>query len=192
MRRRRRRNRIPNETRERIVRAFEDPSEDYLAVADTLGVNRSTARSIVAKYNHEGRVDERSRGGRNNVKVDEEMKDCLNEIVNENCLLTLKQINEELRGRLPDKPPVCDRTTAKTLNGMLIRVKLARLVPADRNRPDVVERRYEYANWFMTQAVINHCVYIDECGYNIWTAARSCGRAVIGERAYRQVAGQPW
>ena len=42
----------------------------------------------------------------------------------------------------------------------------------------------------MTQAVcINHCVYIDDCGYNIWTS-RSCGRAVIGERAYRQVAGQ--
>ena len=80
---RRRRNRIPNETRERIVRAFEDPSKDYLVVADTLGVNRSTARSIVAKYNREGRVNERPRGGRNNVKVDEEMKDCLNEIVNE-------------------------------------------------------------------------------------------------------------
>ena len=120
----------------------------------------------MAKYN---------RGGLNNIKVDEEMKDCLNEIVNENCLLgpvhtetfslrfcivssnelvvlashenskqyknagkrfpvhralTLKQINEELRRRLPDKPPVCDRTIAKTLNGMWIRVKLARLVPA--------------------------------------------------------------
>ena len=80
---RRRRNRIPNETRERIVRAFEDPSEDYLG-------------RYSGKYNHEGRVDERPCGGRNNVKVDEEMKDCLNEIVNENCLLTLKQINEEL------------------------------------------------------------------------------------------------
>ena len=58
--------------------------KDHLAVADTLGVNRSTARSIVAKYNREGRVNERPRGGRNNaVKVDEEMKDCLNEIVNE-------------------------------------------------------------------------------------------------------------
>ena len=66
----------------------------HLALADTLGVKRSTARSIVAKYN---------RGGRNNVKVDEEMKECLNEIVNENCHLTLKQINEELRGRLPDQ-----------------------------------------------------------------------------------------
>ena len=65
--------------------------KDHLAVADTLGVNRSTARSIVKKYNREGRVDERQRGGRNNVKVVEEMKDWLNEIVNENCLLTLKQ-----------------------------------------------------------------------------------------------------
>ena len=92
-------------------------------------------------------------------------------------------------GRHADKPPVCDTTIAKTLNGMLKQVKLARPVPADRNKPDVVERRYEYVNWFMTQAFINHCVYIDECGYNIWTA-RSCGRAVIGERTYRQVAGQ--
>ena len=78
------------------VRAFEDPTEDYLSVADTLGVNRSTARSIVAIYLREGRVNERPRGGRNNVRVDNEMRDCINEILNENCLLTLQQINEEL------------------------------------------------------------------------------------------------
>ena len=45
-----RRNRIPIEHRERIVRAFEDEAEDYLLVTDTLGVNRSTARGIVARY----------------------------------------------------------------------------------------------------------------------------------------------
>ena len=44
------RNRIPNEVLRRTVRAFEDPTEDYLSVADTLGVNRSTTRSIVATY----------------------------------------------------------------------------------------------------------------------------------------------
>ena len=44
------RNRIPLEHRERIVRAVEDEAEDYLLVADTLGVNRSTAKSIVATY----------------------------------------------------------------------------------------------------------------------------------------------
>ena len=184
-----RRNRIPNEVRRRIVRAFEDPTEDYLSVTDTLGANRSTARSIVATYLREGRVNERPRGGRNNVRVDNEMRDCINEILNENCLLTLQQINEELRRRLPAKPLVCDRTIGKTMDGMLISVKMARAVPAARNRPDVIEQRYEYANWFMTQGVINDCIFIDECGYNIWTA-RSYGRARVGERAYRQVSGQ--
>ena len=36
---------------------------------------------------------------------------------------------------------------------------------------------------------MNLCVFIDECGYNIWTA-RNQGRARIGDRAYRQVSGQ--
>ena len=45
-----RRNRILLEQRERIFRAFEDTNDDYLMVADTIDVNRSTARSIVARY----------------------------------------------------------------------------------------------------------------------------------------------
>ena len=44
------RNRIPQEQRQRIVQAFENEDEDYLNVADTLGVNRSTAREIVARF----------------------------------------------------------------------------------------------------------------------------------------------
>jgi len=68
---------------------------------------------------------------------------------------------------------------------MLYRVKLARPLPADRNRPDVLQKRVEYGNWFMGHAVVNHTVFIDECGCNIWTA-----RSQRGERAYRQVCGQ--
>ena len=49
------RNRILLEQRQRIIQAFEDVSEDYLTVAATIGVNRSTARSIVARYLREGR-----------------------------------------------------------------------------------------------------------------------------------------
>ena len=68
------RNRIPNEVRERLVRSYEDPTEDYLMVADTLGVNRPKARGILTRYIREGRVQERPRGGRNNVKVDDDIK----------------------------------------------------------------------------------------------------------------------
>ena len=95
------------------------------------------------------------------------MKQCLNEIVGENCLLTLGEINQELRRGLPAKPVVHDRTLGKALDGMLIRIKLARPLSADRNRPDIIRRRVEYVNWLMTSGILHHCVFIDECGYNI-------------------------
>ena len=159
-----RRNRIPFEHRERLVRAFEDVNEDYLIVADTLGINRSTARSIVSRYVREGRIAERPRGGPNHVRVDNEMRDCLNEILNENCLLTLTQLNQELRQRLPRKPRICDCTVARTLEGMLFRVKLARPVPADRNRPDVIQKRPCYSQpqhrtkkVTTLQSILEHC-----------------------------------
>ncbi|XP_048581595.1 uncharacterized protein LOC125561377 [Nematostella vectensis] len=183
------RNRIPYEHRERIIRSFEDEEEDYLLVADTLGINPSTALGIVARYIREGRIEERPRGGRNNVRVDDEMRDCLNDSINDNCILTLSRINQELRRRLPLKPRIHDRTVARTLDGMLFRVKLARLLQAERNRPDVLQKRVDYGNWFMNRGVVHHSVFVDECGYNIW-AARSHGRARQGERAYRQVCGQ--
>ena len=99
-----RRRRIAQEDRERIVRAFEEPEQDYLVVADTLGVNRSTARGIVARFIRENRVDERPRGGRNNVKVNDEMRQCLDDILEENPMLTLEAINRKLREELPDRP----------------------------------------------------------------------------------------
>ena len=72
---------------------------------------------------------------------------------------------------------------------MLHRVNLARPLPAERNRPDMIHKRYDYASWFMRHAEVSHCVFSDECGYNIWTA-RNQGRARIGDKAYRQVCGQ--
>ena len=105
----------------------------------------------------EGRIEERPRGGRNNVRVDEEMRNCLSEIV-ETCLLTLWQINRELRRRLPNKPYIHDRTVARNLDGMLFRVKVVRPLPAERNRPDVLKRRSAYANWFMNRCVAQQSV----------------------------------
>ena len=155
-----RRNRIPLEHRKCIVRAFEDEDEEYLIVADTLGVNRSTGRGIVARYIREGRIHERPRGGRNHVRVDDEMRDCLEEIINENCFLTLYQINRELRRLLPAKPIIHDRTVARTLDGMLFKVKLVRPLP-DRDRPDVLERRNMQTGSCITQCYATPCSWMN-------------------------------
>ena len=186
---RRRRMRICQDDRQRLIHAFEEPDQDYLEIADTLGIKRPTARGIIRRYLQHNRVDERRRGGRNNVRVDDVMKNCLEEIVNENCLLTLRAINSELRRRLPEKPHVHDRTIATHLNGMLFTLKLSQRVSAERNRPDIIERRYQYAQWYLEEANLHHTIFIDECGFNIWTS-RSHGRSRRGDRAYRQVCGQ--
>ena len=167
---RRRRQRISQEGRgypKKLKNAWSGPDQDYLTVADTLVVNRSTARGIIARYIRENRTAERPRGGRNNVKVNDEMKQCLEAIVNENCTLTLEAINTKLQDRLPEMPTVNVRTIAKHLDGMLYTLKLSRQLPAERNRPEVIQRRQAYAQWFLEEANLNHTIFIDECGFNI-------------------------
>ena len=95
--------------------------------------------------------------------------DCVEEIINENCLLSLCRINSELRKRLPLKPEIHDGTMARTLDGMLFGVKPARSLPAKRNGPDVLKKRVDYTTSFMNCAVVRYCVFLDKCGYNIWT-----------------------
>ena len=54
------------------------------------GAKYNMARNInVVTYIQEGCTHEKQHGGWNNVKLDEGMKECLSEIVDENCVLTL-------------------------------------------------------------------------------------------------------
>ena len=64
--------------------------------------------------------------------VDDEVRQCLQDIINEKCVLTQSQINGELKRRLPAKRLIHDRTVARNLERMLFRVKLVRPVIADR------------------------------------------------------------
>ena len=55
--------------------------------------------------------------------ADDEVRQCLQVIINEKCVLTQSQINGELKRRLPAKRQIHDRTV---LERMLFRVKLVR------------------------------------------------------------------
>ena len=78
---------------------------------DTLGIKWSRARSIwLSRYVREGRIAERP-----HVKADNGIRDCLNEILNENWLLTLTQLNKRLWQCLSQIPEICDRTVAEEL-----------------------------------------------------------------------------
>ena len=98
------------------------------------------------------------------------MRDCLNDISNKNCLLTLAQINQELRQCLPIK------LKSMTPQQYVVSCKIDNATPSSSKQPP---KRVYYANWFMHIAVVNHTT-LDKCGYNIWIA-RSQGRAKMGE-----------
>ena len=56
-------------------------------------------------------------------KSDHDIKQWLNDIADDNYMLTLTEINRELRGRLPRKPQIRDHTVGKTLDRMLVTLK---------------------------------------------------------------------
>lgn len=181
--------RISDVDRGRLIDAFENNVADYIQVADTLDIKHSTARSIVATYLRTGRREKQPRGGPRNGKVDQDMRDALQRMLEENPLLTLGQMKDNLVNDLPNKPPISPSTIARVLDGLLYTVKLAEDVPEGRNAPRVLDQRVAYANWFMQNCVIGHGVFIDECGYNIWTR-RQFGRALRGQPVRRVVNNQ--
>ena len=118
------------------------------------------------------------------------MRACAVDVMSENPFYTLKQINEELQKRLPEKPGISLKTLSSCLEGMAYTLKLSRDVPSDRNRMDVKTYRQNYANWLMSEEVVKSLkVFVDEFGVNIHTKRRF-GRSTRETRAYRTVSGQ--
>lgn len=171
------------------MRAFEN-EEDYMILADQLNIKRGSAKSIIYRALKRDGTIAKTRGGAMYRKVDEEMKAEVVRIVEENPAITLREINEALRTRLPNKNQIGKTTISNILEGQLISVKLLHTSPAERNREDVKVARKEYANWLLLDGQrADHLVFIDESGFNIWTK-RTFGRSQKGQRAIRKVGGQ--
>ena len=132
--------RVSAEDRQRIVDSYLE-GHDYVSCAERLGIRRSTAYSIVRSYQDHGDVQPRTRQGGRPPKLDAEMRDFLVMLVEDLPTVTLRELNTLLRNTWPHKPHVTESTIARALSGMLISVKLCNDVPANRNRPDIVEER---------------------------------------------------
>ena len=181
---------VSNTDRQRLVTAYEG-GEDFVALADVLGINRDTARSVIRVWREEGRVERLPRGGPRNRRVDEEMVATILEIAREEPFSTLTAIKEKLQVRLPHKPRVHISTIARHLENMLISLKIAGKdadVPHRRNTPTTKETRHQYAIWLTSLPVNHHVVYIDECGINLFTR-RSQGRAPVGQPVRQRIVG---
>lgn len=186
----RRQSQVNNRDRERIVRSYEN-GENFLDLANNLGINRDTARSIIRVWISEGRIERLPTGGRRRVRVDQAMIATILEIARQQPFTTLMQIKETLQQRLPDKPQVHVSTISRHLEGNLISVKIAGKdadVPRLRNIPETKQKRYEYFTWLTSLNLNDNIINIDECGFNLFTR-RTQGRAPIGQPVRQEVVG---
>ena len=96
--------RIGNEDRGRLIDAFE-AQRDYIQLADNLEINRNTARSIITTYLREGRRNKLQRGGARNTKMDDEMKERLEHLIDRYPLMTLQEMKADLAKYLSHRNP---------------------------------------------------------------------------------------
>lgn len=174
---------ISTPDRRRLVEAH-DRGDDYVVVANALGIKKDTAYRIIKRRSTESS----KRGGcrQNTVKVTAEVTAAVTQMVDNNCSVTLKQITNKMY----DEHNIRLSSTSinRILTGSLYSMKKMQLMPEARNSADNKRKRQVYATWF--QGVSDEdFIFIDESGFDLWQA-RVRGRSHIGERARRVVDNQ--
>ena len=88
---------------------------------------------IISRAGKRDGVLSKSRGGAHNVKIDQEMKDKVVEIIEANPAVTIKRMNEILKDSLPDKPSISDNRLGRICDGMFYSLKKLSIQPQNRN-----------------------------------------------------------
>ena len=99
-------------------------------------------------------------------------------VVEDHLDFTIRNINRELRTRLPQSPAVSQTTISSILDGLLITTKKLEDTPAERNSDRTKQQRCAFATWLMNEVQETEFIFIDEAGINIWTKRTRERRAV--------------
>ncbi|KAH6948688.1 hypothetical protein HPB50_025861 [Hyalomma asiaticum] len=157
---RRKNKKVSDVDRVRIIDACRR-GEDVKQLAETLGINVKTARSIAAT-NREVSF----KTGGSVRKFGDNVVAVIKNTVEENATFTLKQIKRAVEEQLPGltiNPSSVDRL----LDAHSYSIKLATQRPADRNRSDVKRKRKGYAEWLQSDGSRVCRLYINEPNYTI-------------------------
>ena len=124
-------NKISDIDRARIIKSYDD-EEDFVYVASTLGIKRSTAYSIVKTYAETGRKTPLARGGGRPKIIDSESIDFLIELIEKEPMVTLKYMKEQLQNHFPHKPSMHIATIGRALDGQMVTLKKCHDLPVGR------------------------------------------------------------
>ena len=106
----------------RLLSAHQNQT-DFVRLAAQLDIKQSTARNIVSRALKRNGVVAVPRGGHTYHKMDDEMRDVIEEVLAQNPEATLRAMNRALQEKLPNKPIISDATVARACDGMYYTLK---------------------------------------------------------------------
>ena len=177
---------ISPEVGERIINlSLENYNPAY--IARILSLKSGTVAAIIPKFNWTGVVAADAKGGDRRSKLDSEMKKVVCDWVDNDCLVTLKEIKERIQPTysLSASTSCIDRC----LGAFYYTIKKFDSIPAVCNRESTIESRFDYATRFRELQQIfptKSFLFLDEVGTLDSTRPKR-GSSLSGTRATTSV-----
>lgn len=181
------RNQISREQREQIVRWFIEEKTIKEIKSLLPNIPRTSICNVINKFKETGKIYADKRGGARINKLNHEILNLIKSILQEDCILTLKEIKNIVHERTGVNIGIT--SLHRACIGMHFSLKSLTLSPIPRNTSCNIEKRFLYATNF-TNLQRNFSdeefFFIDEVGFSLSTR-KTKGRSEVGKNAIKRI-----
>lgn len=184
---------IGEETKRILIRSVFEDGKSIKQTASDLRINYNTAKSVIKKakedHNYANSMESTeippinvfNNVGRPKI-ITEEIKSYIEILIEWTPSITLGQIKAKIESAY--NVTLSISSIFYTINDLRITLKDSRKILERVNAEDTIQRRFEYASFFLENAPEdkNKCIFIDESGFNLHLRRRKA-RSRVGERA---------
>lgn len=175
-----------NEDRKRIIEAYLD-NKSGVTISNIMNISINTVYKIIREYKLYNKILAKPKGGNNPKKLNTDQINDIQDWIDAECTLSLKQLNSRLFEKYSIK--IHNSTINNYINSFNYSLKRISIVPERRNSLDVIELRKKYAEQFLNLNFFynkDQIIFIDEVGFKV-SSRPSRGRAPIGKPAISRV-----
>lgn len=160
----------------------------YTDISKDTNVPRGTVFAICQIFSETGEWEAKPRGGTRNKKITDRMLAFLNDELQEDCTLTLQVLRERINTKF-NTYIKSNSTIHNALKGINYTMKMITPSPLQRNTPERINQRYEYAQEYdqiNCEFAPKNIIFIDEVGFSLSIRVNK-GRSLSGSQALLKV-----
>ena len=175
-------NKISLDLRNSIIRMYTN-GVTKTKISQDLNIARSSVTSIVKNFIQNGTTEAGNKGGPNNTKCTDEMRQLMEEILQDDCTKTLSYLQKRIEEKFDVK--LCLSTIRANLKIINFSLKEVSRIPLRRNDANSIEARFQYSQRFdflSGEYLRSRFIYVDEAGFCV-SMRRNRGWSRIGTSA---------